>query len=200
MSPTQFLPPKRGFLRWSTRDLLITIAIALVFSLALVPITYAYAMAQGLGILARAAVGGLYFLPAAFAAYVMRKPGSILLVSGASGLAIIPFTPFGFVALMIGLITGGLGELTMWLITRYRHFGLTRLVLAAATAGLLEYLLILTILQAFQLAWWLAVLAMGLSGLTFAASAALAKFLADTIVKTGVLANTELGRSIAEDV
>lgn len=193
-------PLKRGFMGWSTRDLLTAIVIALAFSIILVPVTYVYIIAQGLGLLARSAVGGLYFLPAAFAAYVMRKPGAVFLVSGASGLVALPFTPFGFVVLMIGLFTGGLGELTTWLITRYRHFGLGRLMLVGAAAGLLEYLLILSLLQASQLAWWLVGLALVLSGLTFAFCTALAKALADAIARTGVLANTELGRTIADEI
>jgi energy-coupling factor transport system substrate-specific component len=200
MSASPVAPAKSNWMGWSTRDLLITFAIALAFAVVLVPITYLYVATLPLGLLARAAVGGFYFLPAAFVAYVMRKPGAVLLVSIASGLAAMFFTPYGFVVLMVSLITGLLGEVAVWLITRYRHFSRGRLLFAGALAGLLEYGLILVALRASDFVWWVGVLAAALSALTFAVCALLARLLADAVVKTGVLANTQLGQSVIDEV
>ena len=200
MSASQLTQLRRDSLGWSTRDLLTAFAIALVFGVLLVPVTYLYAAALSLGVIARSLVGGVYFLPAAFGGYVLRKPGAVLLVSVASGLAAMFFTPYGFVVLIVGLLTGALGELVFWLFTRYRDFGQVRWVLAGALAGLAEYLLILFSLRAAQLEWWVGALAALLSALTFAVSTVLARWLADAVVKTGVLANTKLGQAVTDDI
>jgi ABC-type thiamin/hydroxymethylpyrimidine transport system permease subunit len=126
---------------WSTRDLLITIVIGLAFGVLLVPVTYVYGLMLAAGILARAVLSGVYFLPAAFAAYVVRKPGAILLVSVTSALVVLPFG-YGFIVLVIGALTGLVGELVTWLFTRYLNFGLGRFWAAlcwpAPSAGLLS--------------------------------------------------------------
>jgi len=200
MAASSYSAGKRGWLGWSTRDLLITFAIALVFGVLLIPVTYVYAAALTLGLWARSLVGGLYFLPAAFGGYVLRKPGAIFLVSLASGLAAMFFTPDGLNVLVVSLRTGALGELAVWLVTHYRHFGQVRLILVGVLVGLLEYLLILFSLRSSQLEWWVGVLAALVSGVTFATSALLARMLAHAVVKTGVLANTELGQSVVDEV
>ncbi len=200
MSASPISPVYNGWMGWKTRDLLIAFAISLVFGILLVPVTSLYAAALALGVLARAIIGGVYFLPAAFGAYVMRKPGALLLISVASGLAAMFFTPYGFVVLLISVITGALGELCVGLLTQYRHFSQVRLVFAGALAGLAEYSLILLALRSSQLEWWVGALAALLSALTFALSTLLARLLADTVVKTGVLANTQLGQTTIHEV
>ncbi|HMN28478.1 MAG TPA: ECF transporter S component [Caldilineaceae bacterium] len=200
MSASPLVGVRRGLLNWSTRDLLTAFAIALVFAVLLVPVTYLYAAALSLGVIARSLMSGLYFLPAAFGGYVMRKPGAILLVSMASGLAAMFFSPYGFVVLLVSLLTGSLGELAVWLVTRYGNYTPVRWVIAGALAGLAEYLLILFSLRASQLEWWVGALAALISALTFALSAVVARLLAHTVVKTGVLANTKLGQSVTDDI
>ena len=191
---------KTSAAKWSTRDLMVTIVIGLAFGVLLIPVTYAYAALLSLGVLARSLLSGVYFLPAAFAAYVIRKPGSILLVCLVSALAAMPFTAYGFIMLMVGLLTGVIGELVTWLFTRYRNFGLGRFALAGAVGGLLEFLLILASLRTTQFELGILVLALLVSALTFALSAVLAKLLADAVARTGVLANTALGRTNIEEI
>lgn len=185
---------------WSTRDLLITAVIGLAFGVLLIPVTYAYAAFLGLGIWVRSLMGGIYFLPAGFAAYVMRKPGATLLVSLVSALVAMPFTPYGFIVLLIGVLTGLIGELVVWLLTRYKTFSLQRLVIAGFAAGLIEFVVILGSLRSTQLDWAVMGIALVVSAFVFAACAGLAKFLADSVAKTGVLANTPLGRSVVDDI
>lgn len=108
--------------RWSTHDLLVTAVIGVAFAVLLVPFTYTYAAARAGGVLGRAAAGELFFLPAAFATYVMRKPGAVVLVGLISGLLAVPFTPFGLVVLGISMLTALLAEPIVWLITRYRNY------------------------------------------------------------------------------
>lgn len=185
---------------WSTRDLLITVVIGLAFGVLLVPVTLGYAALLAFGPWVRSLLGGVYFLPAGFAAYVMRKPGSILLVSFVSGLVAMPFSAYGLIVLVVSLLTGLIGELVTWLFTRYRHFSLGRLIWAGATAGFLEFLLILGSLRTTQIDWGVMGVALAVSAVVFAVCAALAKFLADSVVKTGVLANTALGRSTTDEI
>lgn len=186
--------------KWSTRDLMVTIVIGLAFGVLLIPVTYAYAALLSLGILARSLLGGVYYLPAAFAAYVMRKPGSILLVSLVSALVAMPFTAYGFIVLLIGALTGLIGELVTWFFTRYRNFALGRLALAGAVGGLLEFLLILGSLRSTQFDPGILGGALLVSALTFGLCAVLAKVLADAVARTGVLANTALGRTNIEEI
>ncbi|MEX2162162.1 MAG: ECF transporter S component [Anaerolineales bacterium] len=184
---------------WSTRDLLITIVIGLAFGVLLVPVTYVYGLMLAAGILARAVLSGVYFLPAAFAAYVVRKPGAILLVSVTSALVVLPFG-YGFIVLVIGALTGLVGELVTWLFTRYVNFGLGRFVLAGAVGGVIEFLLILASLRTSQFDLGLVTLAVLVSALTFAICTAVAKYLADAVARTGVLANTALGKANADEI
>jgi len=191
---------KQSASKWSTRDLMVTIVIGLAFGVLLIPVTYAYAALLSLGILARSLLGGVYYLPAAFAAYVIRKPGSILLVSLVSALVAMPFTAYGFIVLLIGALTGLIGELVTWLFTRYRNFALGRLALAGAVGGLLEFLLILGSLRSTSFELGILSAALLVSALTFGLCAALAKVLADAVARTGVLANTALGRTNIEEI
>jgi len=186
--------------KWSTRDLMVTIVIGLAFGVLLIPVTYAYAALLSLGILARSLLGGVYYLPAAFAAYVVRKPGSILLVSLVSALVAMPFTAYGFIVLLIGALTGLIGELVTWFFTRYRNFTLGRLALTGAVGGLLEFLLILGSLRSTQFDLGILGGALLVSALTFGLCAVLAKVLADAVARTGVLANTALGRTNIEEI
>ncbi|HKY79614.1 MAG TPA: ECF transporter S component [Anaerolineales bacterium] len=191
---------KQSASKWSTRDLMVTIVIGLAFGVLLIPVTYAYAALLSLGILARSLLGGVYYLPAAFAAYVIRKPGSILLVSLVSALVAMPFTAYGFIVLLIGALTGLIGELVTWFFTRYRNFALGRLALAGAVGGLFEFLLILGSLRSTSFELGILSAALLVSALTFGLCAALAKVLADAVARTGVLANTALGRTNIEEI
>ncbi len=184
---------------WTTRELLTAMVIAVVFGIAVVSSTYLYAAVLGLGIFARSAATGLFFLPAAFAAYVLRKPGAVLLVCVVSGLVAIPFTPYGLLVLGIGGLTGVIGELATWIVTRYRYFGLPRLAATGALAGLIEFGSVLaSSLRSTPLTPELAALATALSVGAFVAATLAGYALANAVQRTGVLANTALGRERME--
>src|SRR5690606_27767022 len=106
--------------KWSTRDLLVTIVIGLAFGVLLLPVTLTYAGALTAGPLARIILGSLYFLPVAFASFVMRKPGAALLAALLSALPSMPV--YSLIILMICGLIGLMGELYTWLFTRYRNF------------------------------------------------------------------------------
>ncbi len=189
-----------GFRSWSTRDLLITVVIGLAFGVLLIPVTYAYAALLPLGILARSLMGGVYYLPAAFSSYVMRRPGAIMLVSLVSALVAMPFTPYGLIVLLIGVLTGVLGELVTWFVTRYRNFDTKRMVVAGSVAGLLEFILILGSLRTTNFDYGILTAALLVSAFMFGFCGALGKWLADSVAKTGVLSNTPLGKSVIDEI
>ncbi|MEX1249024.1 MAG: ECF transporter S component [Anaerolineales bacterium] len=192
---------KKSKTKWSTRDLMISMVIGLSFGVLLVPVTYAYAALLSLGILSRALLSGVYYLPAAFAAYVVRKPGSILLVSLVSAVAAMPFTPYGFIILLVGALTGVVGELVIWLFTRYHNFPSLRFIAAGVVAGLIEFGLILASLRSTEeLGLGILAIAFLLSAFTFGLAAGLAKLLANAVARTGVLANTALGQVNADEI
>lgn len=185
---------RRASLRWNTRDLLTAAVLAMAFAVLVVPFTYLYAAVLSLGILARSALTGLFFMPAAFAAYTLRKPGAVIFVSFVSGLVAIPFTPYGLLVLGIGALTGAIGEGACWLVNRYRHFSLPRVALMGLVAGLVEFLLVLFSLRISEIEPLVLVAAISLSALGFVIVALFARFLADAVARTGALANTALGR------
>lgn len=180
--------------RWSTRELLTAAVLAMAFAVLLVPFTYLYAAVLSLGVLARSALTGLFFMPAAFAAYTLRKPGAVFFVSVVSGLVAIPFTPYGLLVLGIGALTGAIGEGACWLITRYRHFSLARVALMSLVAGLVEFLLVLFSLRVSQIEPLVLIAAVALSALGFVIVGVVARFLADAVARTGALSSTALGR------
>lgn len=193
----QVQPIKRPL--WSTRELLIAMVIAVVFGIVVVSSTYLYAAVLGLGIFARSAATGLFFLPAAFAAYVLRKPGAVLLVCVVSGLVAIPFTPYGLLVLGIGALTGIIGEIATLIVTRYRSFGLPRLLATGALAGLIEFGSVLaSSLRTTPLTVPTVILATSLSVGAFVLASLAAYALANAVQRTGVLANTALGREMME--
>lgn len=189
--------------KWNTRDLMVTLVIGLALGVLLIPVTYAYVAFLGVGgLFTRALIGGIYFLPAVFAAYVVRKPGASFLASAIGGLTSMPFTPYGFIVLAVSILIGLLGELFIWLNTRYKDFALPRLLTAGAATGLAVFLLILgSVLRSAEFEWnALVLVALVLSGVTFAVCGLLAKALADAVARTGVLGNTALGKANVEEI
>lgn len=180
--------------RWSTRELLTAAVLAMAFAVLFVPFVYLYAAVLSLGILARSALTGLFFMPAAFAAYTLRKPGAVIFVSLVSGLVAIPFTPYGLLVLGIGALTGAIGEAACWLVTRYRHFSLARTIGMSFVTGLVEFVLVLFSLRISQIEPLILVAAIALSVLGFVVIGIVARFLADAVARTGALASTALGR------
>ncbi|UYN92390.1 MAG: ECF transporter S component [Anaerolineales bacterium] len=187
--------------KWSTRDLLVTIVIGLAFGVLLIPVTWAYAgLLSAGGIFTRAILGGLYFLPAAFAAYVMRKPGATILASVLSALPSM-LGPYSLIVLMIGALIGLVGELFVWLLTRYKNFTTARMLWLGMASGITVYLLILgSMLRTTAFEPSILLIAAVVSAAVFAACSLVARYLANSVVKTGVLANTALGETTADEI
>ncbi|NTV63421.1 MAG: ECF transporter S component [Oscillochloris sp.] len=78
--------------------------------------------------------GGIWLLPAFMASYILRRPGTALLVSLLYSLVQVPFNPYGISVLLGGLI-GGIAYELPFLFTRYRHYHLTFLLLIGTSAS-----------------------------------------------------------------
>lgn len=190
---------RRGFAGWNTRDMLVTAVLGLVCGALIVPMVYAYTFLLGLGPLILWATTGVYFFPAFFIAYCIRRPGAALLGMLLVGLVQLPFTPAGAAFLVSALLRGVLTEPLVAAVTRYRTFDLSRMVLLGALAGLLFFLIFGLVLGTARFDIILQLAVAGAATVSCVVGALLAKSLADAIARTGVLSGTALGRTHASE-
>lgn len=193
--PTATTQP-RGLMAWTTRDLMVLVSVSLVFGFLLIGMTYAFVLTMALltPMISNGLFGGIWLLPAFLTSYVLRRPGTALLTSLLYSLVMVPFNPYGVASIIGGLIGGFFYELP-FLCTRYRRYGLPLLILGGAVANLGTVLIHVPLAGGVNLApgiWVFVVLVALVSG---AIGGWLAKLLADTIARTGVLR----GMAIASD-
>jgi energy-coupling factor transport system permease protein len=189
---------RRGVAAWSTRELLTAAVLGIVFGVVLIPLNYIYLPLIALGPIVQWACTGPWHFPSFFATYALRRPGAGLLIGLLYSLILIPFTPFGVLYLLAGLVYGGTSELGMALTTRYRHFGWLRLVVGGMIANTLNFVISGALFQQLNFALPIIVGAFAASALSAAACAMLARVAADTIARTGVLSGTALGYTADE--
>jgi len=179
---------------------MVTAAVGVAFGVLLIPLLYVYVALLAVGPLALYATTGIYKLPAFFIAYALRRPGAAFLISVLTFLVAAPFSPVGFAIVITGLLHGITCEAGVALATRYRVFSTARLALAGLIAGLLHVLIFAFVFQSFTFALPIVIgcIVLALAGCALAGP--LAKWLADSIARTGVLSGTALGTAAAEDV
>jgi len=190
-----------GLRGWGTRDLLIVAAIGVVIGAALIPVIYAgLPLRSVLGPARDVVYTPLFFVPGLMALYVTRRPGAAVVNGLFVGLVQVPLTPFGWTALIGSLVAGASCELP-FLLTRYRRFGPSMLLVSGTVAALCNLALFYVPLGYLNLAVpvQLALVA------GFALSGALigglpAKLLADALAKTGVLSAYQIGHERRETV
>jgi len=76
---------------WSTREILTTAAIALVFAVALIPFTYLVVALAAAGPVVQGLLVGVWLAPSVMVLYVVRRPGSAILAQLIIAPALIPF-------------------------------------------------------------------------------------------------------------
>jgi energy-coupling factor transport system substrate-specific component len=76
---------------WSTREVLTTAAIALVFAIALMPFTYLVVALAAASPIVQGLLVGVWLVPSMMVLYVVRRPGSAILAQLIIALALIPF-------------------------------------------------------------------------------------------------------------
>lgn len=70
---------QRGFATWTTRDLLITLAISITIGIVYIPLNNIYTAVNAVNPIAGWAMSGLFALPAFFIGYIIRRPGAVML-------------------------------------------------------------------------------------------------------------------------
>ena len=121
---------KRGLAAWTTRDILVTAVIALVFGLLMAGYTYVSGSLLAIvGPIVGAINGGFFLLPGVFTIYILRRPGAAFLSMVLIGFAMLPLTAFGWVAITGQAILGVFVELP-FIVTRYRKFDLPMLLIS----------------------------------------------------------------------
>lgn len=170
---------------WTTRDIMVTAIISIALGVLYIPITYLIAWLTPF-IFIVAIVIGIYFWPIIMVAYLIRKPGAALFSALVSFIVLVPFTPYGITVLMMAVVIGLPIEAAL-VVGRYK-FRLWSLMLAGAVTGII-YVLgqfvvwgLVNVSPMLQLVIFIEAIISGmiLGGL-------LAKWIGDTVIKTGVV-------------
>lgn len=191
-----------GLAGWQTRDVIVAAALAvplgLVWSIVWGQVwLFARGILPELGLL----VAGFYIAAGVLVGYVVRRPGAALLGEMIASLIEVPLTPFGPVALWLGLLQG-LGVEAVFAATRYRSYSLPTLMLAGAAGALFVFVGYEYVVFGYgSLALGVQVLRFVvrlLGGAIFAGLAS--KLIGDALVQTGVLNNFPIGRARVREI
>lgn len=126
-------------------------------------------------------MGGLFF------PYIIRKPGSALLGEAIASIIEGLISQWGLGAILYGALQGLPVEL-LFLILRYRRFNIQTMSIAGLISGIVGCSLSIILYQYYLLGWSYCILQLVSSALSGAVlGGVLSKYLADRLVKTGVL-------------
>lgn len=200
MSMSTQVAPKTGLKAWTTRDLLVVTVLGIVAAIALAGINYLAAVLMAVNPIFGSVLSGIYFIYIIMPLYIVRRPGASILVTLVYGLASAPFHPFGWAVSLFAVVFAVPVEIP-FLLTRYRNYRLWVLMLAGAAGSLLSF--VMTGLVGDYASLALPVQAMTL--IIFLLSGALlggwvAKALADSLLKTGVLNSFAIAQAQQEEV
>ena len=197
------LPPQEGSWResfaWPLKDLVVLAVLAAVFGFlywALVQAWGGLQVAMGpLGDLAQNVLMGGWITVAPLAVFIVRRPGAGIVAE--IGAAFVEFaflgSPAGPMLLIAGLVQGGGAEIA-FAATRYRHYGWPTFLVSGLTAAVANFVWAGTMYD-----WWtqdllaLRIVLQLASGLLL--TGALAKVIAEALLRTGVLDNFAAGRA-----
>lgn len=174
---------------WSTRDIVVTAAVAVASGIAFILFDWFYSIVQGIGgNFVGNALAGFWLIGGLLVPYIVRKPGSALFGELVASLVEASFNPWGAIVIVSGLLEG-VGAEVVFLATGYRNFSAKLMATAGAFSAALFFvtqplwtqgyykLEIPTIVAFFVLRV--------LSGAIL--SGLLAKAIGDALVPTGVL-------------
>ena len=184
---------KRGLAAWTTRDILVTAAIAIVFALLLTGMNYVLVAVTPFGPLAIQAISGLWVIPGVITAYILRRPGAALISQLLVGVIQAPLSPYGWMT-VIGQLTYGLASEAVFLATRYRNYRLPVLLIVGSVTNLVNMALVYVPLGYTRLSAGMQIAVVALTLLSGALGGWLAKGLADAIAQTGVLSGFAIGQ------
>ena len=195
------IPTKeKGLAKWSTRDLLITAIISIAFAVILLGVAYLFILfIRPLGLLAQTLGQGIWFIPAIFMGYILRRPGAVIVSQLMMRIILVPISPYGWMELVGAFVVGVPIELVFWA-TRYRHYRLPVLMLTGIAAGSLRTVVAWVPYGLSELTSEFQITVIVLTIVSGALAGWLAKLLADAIAKTGVLSGYAVGQEHQEEV
>lgn len=190
---------------WTTRDIVVTAAIAVVFGLLYFVWTYVYeALKTGLtavlGPVGTEALTGFWFIAGVIVPYIVRKPGAAIIGETIAALVEMPFTPWGWTTVVEGFLQGVASEVP-FAATRYRNYRLPVILLAGGlpTFTSFAYEYIPYEYGSLEVGVQIAMVVLRfISGIIL--GGLLAKAIADALAKTGVLSGFAIGREQREEV
>ncbi len=133
---------------WRLKDLMVANTLAVVYGLMFIawsylfvglkPILTALFGIAGFGFLGQELLIGFWFGAGVLVPYLVRRPGAAFLGATVAALVEMPFIPWGFAALLSGLLQGAASELPFFL-TRYRSYRWPVLMMAATLPALSSF-------------------------------------------------------------
>src|SRR5258707_8420591 len=98
---------KAGSRSWSTRDIVVTAALAVATGISFIVFDWVYIVGQSLvGGIAQSILEGLWLLGALLVPYIIRRPGSAMAGELIASLVESSFNPFGITVIVAGLLEG----------------------------------------------------------------------------------------------
>ena len=186
--------------QWSTRDLLVVAVISLVFGFITIVLTYFYTMLiVPLGPVAMFSLHGLWFIPPLFVIYIVRRPGSALLCQTIMAIISIPFNTWGWMNLLV-IITRGLPLELPFFITRYRYFKIPIMMISSVFTGIVAVLVFWIPLKLYSLSLDVQFFVLISAIINSAIFGLVSKLIGDTIAKSGVLSNYDIGENQRHEI
>ena len=188
---------------WKLKDIIMVAIIGVLFSFLYLGAVYVGAgittalTPSGWGAIGYEPIYGIWYMAAAFACYVIRKPGTGVVAEViAATLEVLMGNMFGPMVIVTGIIQG-LGIEIGFMIFKYKKFDLKVLLIAASCCTFLGYIWNCIRSQYYLLAPQIIIvqiLIRWVSALLFAA--VIVKILADALAKAGVLNAYPIGQAL----
>ena len=118
--------------QWSTRDIVVTAALAVASGIAFIAFDWFWSLAQAVGgNFVGNALAGFWLFGGLLVPYIVRKPGSALFGELVAALVESSFNPWGATVILSGVLEG-LGSEVVFLATGYRRFSAKWMAAAGA--------------------------------------------------------------------
>lgn len=125
---------------WSTRDIVVTAALAVACGVSFIIVDWIYVVASGLfGQITQPIFEGLWLTGALIVPYVVRRPGAALFGELVASIVEASFNPFGLTVIIAGLLEG-LGAEIIFALTGYKRFSWQVMALAGAFDAFLFFI------------------------------------------------------------
>ncbi len=198
---TELSDKKRGLAGWSTRDLLVTAVIGIIFGLITIPVQWAFTSLEMLASpIGSRILAGILFTPALMAAYIIRRPGAATIANLIAAIVQVPFNPFGWAVVAMGMMVSLPIDLA-FAITRYKKYTLSMMMITGALAMIPGFLMHAVTAGYLNLSPAIVIGALVMGMISAALLGGwLAKALADAIAKTGVLNSFAIGKEMVKEV